>query len=185
MTSGGHGSITSVSRSSSAFTRGQEDSGASQPWTTWPRLPAGPCLELMSKVSIRPTRGSNGGAKPKTFQDAEMWKRRPFPQTINPRVQKASFAIENNLFPLCFFFFLKKSQQKILSSSFFFLCLFLSASGPEDCTVTVSLLLFGVSKTVAPSLLCLMRFHQNRMGGFFYVKMRLDVNVHQSCNKWI
>lgn len=62
---------TSVSRSSSAFTRSRGDSGASPPWTTWPRLQAGPCLEHRSKVLTRPTGGFNGEAKPKIFQDAE------------------------------------------------------------------------------------------------------------------
>lgn len=73
--SGGRGSTTSASRSSSAFTRRREDSGASQPSTTWPRLPIGLCLELRNKVSTQPTRGSNGGTKPKTFQDAERLKK--------------------------------------------------------------------------------------------------------------
>lgn len=90
--SGGRGSTMSVSRSSSAFTRRREDSGASRPWTTWPRLPAGLCLDLRNKVSTQSTRGSNGGTKPKTFQDAESQKKRHskecyFLQKINPRTQ--------------------------------------------------------------------------------------------------
>ena len=73
--SGGHGSTTSVSRSWSRLTRRAGDSRASQPWTTWPRLPAGLCSEPTSKVLTRQTHASNGATKPKTFQDADRCER--------------------------------------------------------------------------------------------------------------
>lgn len=71
MGSGGHGSTTSVSRSWSGLTRRAGDSGASQPRTTRPRLPAGLCSEPMNKVLTLLTHASNDATKPKTFQDAD------------------------------------------------------------------------------------------------------------------
>lgn len=73
MVSGGHGSTTSASRSWSRSTRRAGGSRASQPWTTWPRPPAGLCLEPVNKALTLLTRASCGATKPKTSQDADGW----------------------------------------------------------------------------------------------------------------
>lgn len=87
-----------------------------------------------------------------------------------------------------FLFLLRKANRNSVSSSLFVPSFsFLSATGPEDCTVDVPPLLFGVFKTVAPSPSDLMRPNEvpSESDGFLYVKMYPDVNVYQSCNKWI
>lgn len=110
-----------------------------------------------------------------------MRKRRPFLQNINPRVQKASFTIGKKPFTFfLFFYFFFEEPTEILSHLLFLFLLFffLSATGPEDCTV-------DVFKTVAPSPSDLMRPNEvpSESDGVFYVKMYPDVNVYQSCNK--
>lgn len=75
MVSGGHGSTTSDSRSWSRLLRRVGESRASQPWTTWPRLPDGLCSEQMNRVLIPLTHGSNDATKPKTFQDVDRCER--------------------------------------------------------------------------------------------------------------